>query len=481
MPVVSTRTSARYQRPRASHAWWACRVPEMADATKSDRRWWDEPFRSLVNGQRVIVASPTVQLGLAAARDLEQFGAKVMVYALSDGPAPDDVLVFTVDEPPGDEPGAAAAHWLRHTENPSEAACLAFDQFDPDGAAIVFRLIATVEPTHLAGRRVVASRPPEWVDLEDKTKIDAFWDRHGVTRKPYAVVPLDDAPNVSATVDEGFGTVWVADARDGLNGGAEMTRWVRDADDAAAVEDSLRPVCDLVRVMPFIEGVPCSVHGIVTPDGVAVLRPVEMIVLRQGTRFRYLGASTYWDPDETIREQMRSTARRVGEALASDVDFRGAFTLDGVVDRAGFWPTELNPRVGGGLQALTNVQDAPPLLAFELLVAGVDIGLTAAELEAEMLPLADANRSARLQVIDRPTTHRTGAATWSGAEWSWSEDDQVTHADVTSIDAGVFAPIRVGAVELGASAAPLAEAFARFCDRELGTSVGDLIPAPDTL
>jgi hypothetical protein len=451
----------------------------MADSAKSDRRWWDEPFRSLVDGRRVIVAAATVQTGLAAARDLEQFGATVMVYALSGGPAPDDVFVFTVDEPMGDEPRALEAHWLRHIEHPSEAARLAFDQFDSEGAAIVFRMLGA-EPTHLAGRRVVARRPPEWVALEDKTNIDAFWDRHGVRRKPCAVVPLDDAPSVTATIDEGFGTVWVADARDGLNGGAEMTRWVRNADDVAAVEDALRPVCDTVRVMPFIEGVPCSVHGIVTPDGVAVLRPVEMIVLRQGTRFRYLGASTYWDPDDTIREEMRTTARRVGEALASDVDFRGAFTLDGVVNRAGFWPTELNPRIGGGLQALTNVQNAPPILAFELLVAGTDIGLTAAELEAEMLPIADANRSARLQLFDRPTTHRTGAAVWSGAEWSWSQDDQVAHADVTSVDVGVIAPIRVGAIELGASAATLAAAFARFCDRELGTSVGDLIPAPDT-
>lgn len=174
-------------------------------------------------------------------------------------------------------------------------------------------------------------------------------------------------------------------------------------------------------------------------------------------------------------------ARRVGAALAAEVGFRGAFTLDGVVDRDGFWPTELNPRVGGGLQALTNVENAPPILAFELLVAGVDIGVTAAELEAEMLPLADANRSARLQVFDRPTNHRTGPAVWSGAEWSWGEDDQVVHADVTSVDVGVIAPVRPGAIELGGSAAPLAAAFARFCDQELGTSVGNLAPAPDTL
>ena len=51
-----------------------------------------------------------------------------------------------------------------------------------------------------------------------------------------------------------------------------------------------------VRVMPFLEGVPCSVHGIVLPDGTAALRPVELVTLRRGTDLVYAGCATFWDP-----------------------------------------------------------------------------------------------------------------------------------------------------------------------------------------
>ena len=38
--------------------------------------------------------------------------------------------------------------------------------------------------------------------------------------------------------------------------------------------------CDRVRVLPFLDGVPCSIHGIVLPEGTAVFRPVEIAILR---------------------------------------------------------------------------------------------------------------------------------------------------------------------------------------------------------
>ena len=31
--------------------------------------------------------------------------------------------------------------------------------------------------------------------------------------------------------------------------------------------------CDRVRVMPFLDGVPCSIHGLVLPDGTAAVPP----------------------------------------------------------------------------------------------------------------------------------------------------------------------------------------------------------------
>ena len=97
--------------------------------------------------------------------------------------------------------------------------------------------------------------------------------------------------------------VWSGDARDGFNGGGDFVRRVLTDDDARAALAFFGPRCDRVRVMPFLDGVPCSIHGFVLPDGTAVLRPVELAILR-GTdrRFVYGGLGTTWDPpDRTVR------------------------------------------------------------------------------------------------------------------------------------------------------------------------------------
>ena len=65
------------------------------------------------------------------------------------------------------------------------------------------------------------------------------------------------------------------------------------------------PRCDRVRVMPFLDGVPCSIHGFVLPDGTAALRPVEIATLRE--RDRAAGSCTAgcrrcWDPPADDRE-----------------------------------------------------------------------------------------------------------------------------------------------------------------------------------
>jgi hypothetical protein len=133
--------------------------------------------------------------------------------------------------------------------------------------------------------------------------------------------------------------------------------------------------------MPFLDGIPCSIHGIVLPDGVAVFRPVEMVTLRRGREFVYAGCATYWDPPDEVREQMRSIARSRSTA-------RRRRRLPRCVhrgrcgDRRGFWPTELNPRFGAGLNAIARASGAPILLVNDLVVGGHDLGRPAAEIEA---------------------------------------------------------------------------------------------------
>lgn len=73
-------------------------------------------------------------------------------------------------------------------------------------------------------------------------------------------------------------------------------RWVRTAEQAAEAATFFALRCDQVRVMPFLEGIPCSIHGIVLPDGVLAVRPCEMVVLRRPgeATFHYAQAATFW-------------------------------------------------------------------------------------------------------------------------------------------------------------------------------------------
>ena len=326
--------------------------------------WWRRPLGALVSGRRVIVVGGPAAAWTSHVAALRDLGATdVLVVAtesLGAGPQP-QATVAVVDVPGDDTDAMVRLHAvLDILAAPPPAIVDAVEAFDPDGTAVVFGTFLTETP-ELVGRPLVAHRRPEWVALEDKTIVDALLDRAGVTRASSTVVPVGDASEVWRALDRGNGTVWAADARDGYHGGAARTRWVTDDDEAAAATADLSPWCDTVRVMPFLEGIATSVHGIVLPDGVVALRPVELVTLRRGHELRYSGCATFWDPPAAVREEMRDAARRVGALLQREFDFRGAFTLDGVAMTDGFRPTELNPRFGAGLGMIASGLDGLPL------------------------------------------------------------------------------------------------------------------------
>lgn len=196
-----------------------------------------------------------------------------------------------------------------------------------------------------------------------------------------------------------------------MNGGGDRVRWVVSDDDAQAALTMLLPVSARIRVQPFLEGVPCSIHGFVLPDGVAVFRPVELVVLRSMSprRFLYSGISTCWDPSPPDRDEMRELAPRVGRHLQLQYDYRGGFSVDGVLTIDGFRPTELNSRFSGGLSTIAKgVPELPLDLIQMATIRGVDMGVTAGQLEELLLPTADASRyGSAYHVITEPRPSET--------------------------------------------------------------------------
>ena len=225
---------------------------------------------------------------------------------------------------------------------------------------------------------------------------DAVWDAAGVERAPYRIVDLaDDAALDAATAELGseLGAVWSGDARDGFNGGGDFVRWVRDDRDRAAAAAFFRPRCDRVRVMPFLEGVPCSIHGFVLPDGTAALRPVEIVTLRDpaARTMAYRRAGQHLGP---AAGRPRGDARRRpsrGRAPAARRTATAARSAS----------TACSPPTGSGPPSSTPGCRPAPRRSREVdrrfftflqaaLVAGIDTGLTAADVEA-LVPAMDAD------------------------------------------------------------------------------------------
>lgn len=361
----------------------------------------------------------------------------------------------------------------------------AVNAWDPNGTAQTLHTDPLAEPRPVAGRRAYAARPAAWTALEDKVAIDDFWDEVGVPRAPSRVVPAEYKAlrTAAGALDRGHGTVWAPDAREGANAGAVALRWVRPGDDGRAAATDLARMADRVRVMPFLEGIPASIHGVVFPDAVVAFRPVEMLVLRPaaGDRLFYAGCSTWFDPNLKDRETMRELARRVGVALRERVGFRGSFGIDGVLAEEGFLPTELNPRLGAGVGTLAGALGDLPLILLCLAIAeGERLDYRPDLLERAVVDTADNHRVCG----GGRTTERTLTETGTFDLVAGGDDYREAEASEDPEATLLFGPGPIGGFlrftlnpernEPGPPSAPQAARAFRLADRLLGTDFGEL-------
>jgi hypothetical protein len=277
--------------------------------------------------------------------------------------------------------------------------------------------------------------------------------------------------------------VWAGDSRDGAHGGADLTRWVRNEHDVDAVVELIASRCDRARVMPFLEGVPCSIHGVVALDGVAALRPCEMLVLRDDSpgHFSFVGVGTAWDPGESDRTDMRNIARTVGVLLRDRYGFLGTYTVDGILTEDGFVPTELNPRVGGALALMgAAIPEAGLVMHTQFLAHDIDTGVRVADFEELLVAAADEHRQLQASVFveqlveprDQPIVlDAAGGARLAGP----GEDHHgvLRSALVNSYArSGVVLDIDDVHLPIGPSSAPMVAACLNLADTTLGVPLG---------
>lgn len=360
------------------------------------------------------------------------------------------------------------------------------DGFDPDHTAIVLGDFLNENAT-LGGRRFLFHRRPAWLALDDKTQIDALWDRTGITRAPSIVVGATTTAVEEAfgQFDQGSGVVIAIDSADGWTGGGAGVRWILRTDQVERALTDWQGSGRHVRVMPFLEGIPSSIHGIVFADDVIALRPMEMVVLRQTDGgFFYAGCASYFDPPEQHRESMRTLAKVVGTKLGEEVGFRGAFTVDGVLTADGFRPTELNPRNGAGLVAMARAFDQPALLIIDCISSGLELDWRPVDLERELLSAFDARRAGGTW----RSFHNIEAEVPASAMLTINESliqltDDPTAADLTFTSSvsnqtllirATYSRIRT---PVGLPTAPLAAAFWNWADTTFNLGIGPLVPA----
>lgn len=445
-------------------------------------------LRAVYGGRSWLVASEVLQGGAGTVRRLLQLGAApCFVAAAREGtgdPPPPGTQWRVLGLAPLPMMEAIQASEAALRALPDEVTA-AIDAWDPERSARVIGAIFS-DGRPVAGRAFFGARPRAWQLLEDKTTVDALWDEVGVRREPSVVVEvaLPALLEASRRMDRGAGTVWAGDATAGVHGGATYTCWVRSDADAVRASEHLASRCATARVMPFVDGIPCSVHGLVFPDHVVVLRPAELLTLRRPgarTGFLYARAATFWDPPAVERERMRQLARRVGEHLRAKVGYRGAFTVDGVMSRHGFVPTELNPRVGAALGMMV------PGVAFsflhDALVEGLPLDVDPRGLESELLALADARRSAAIGVMfDRPFNDNVSEnLVWHDAGWAPAEAGREPDATllVGPGASGGYASLSLSPARtpMGPSVAPRAAALVAYLDKTYASGIGAVEPA----
>jgi hypothetical protein len=418
-------------------------------------------------------------------------GCPILVVATTRGagPVPPDGHCEVVEVPPPSTASMTAelrAHDRLAHHLPDEARA-AVDAFDPERRGVWYTspFVTTDEP--IDGRPVTGGRPASFAALEDKMLAEAIWDAAGVEHAPYRLVDVADDGALDAATTElsgPMGAVWVGDAREGFNGGGNFVRWVQDQDDRAEATAFFLPRCDRVRVMPFLEGVPCSIHGFVLPDGTAALRPVEIVVLRgRATRtFHYSGLGTTWDPPPADREVMRDAVRRVGAHLQRHHGYRGAFGIDGVLTAEGFRPTELNSRMSAGASTVGEVDRRFFTFLQAALVAGVETGLTAADVEGLVVEM-DAHRTGKVVCVgEGPTVDKEDSypLAWDGTSFSRAREETGNVFSIGATPSGLFAKVDpCTALVPGHRLAPVNAALLSYVDATYGTGFGAVEPAPD--
>ena len=337
-----------------------------------------------------------------------------------------------------------------------------------------------------AGRKAYAARLRlDWAALEDKVRIDAFWDAVGVRRAPSRIVAADhDAlksrPARWTGVLERSGrpmperaptaAVWACGGCDTAttagNPSCRCAGW-RTRSGSCLSSKAFRQAS---TVSCFPTRSPCS-----GPSRWSCLRPIA------GDRLRYAGCATAFDPLPDDRKAMRDLAlpcRR--QHSATRWANRGPFGIDGILADEGYLPTELNARAGAALGPLAQGVGLPLTPLCLAVIEGERLDYRPDLLEQAILRSAGCPSYLRGLVGHRQGVRRepdAGCRAGRRRVPKRADREKSPHGTVqvgpSSVGGFLRFTLRPERVERGLSAAPEVVRAFRFTDRALGTDFGE--------
>jgi hypothetical protein len=218
-------------------------------------------------------------------------------------------------------------------------------------------------------------------------------------------------------------------------------------------------------------------------------RPMELLIYRDraAQRIVYAKAGSRWDPDSADRDTMRSIARRIGDELHRRAAYRGVFTVDGILSKDGFVPTEVNTRFGGALPITISADAGEPInlvLLNMLAIEGLIDDLDAIQLERWITNSLDAHRYATgmFQTAGAPIDDRsmTIARDRDGELVEVDQSDGERLANITwgaRGNGGLMFVRSSRPMASGPPSAPEILELARLADREWTVGLPSLEPA----
>jgi hypothetical protein len=286
-------------------------------------------------------------------RDVVIIGGSV---AISDALIQSGADTVTRIEVPVDR-SLPVAEYMRQVDailaSPSSVLARSLDAIDPKGQALIYAGSFTRQQV-CCGRRIIGSRRAKWFDAENKeSQVRYTTKQAGLQQTWIAANSPEEMIRITKTWCASSPTVVSGAPRRFLAMGASHTFLFSGPLSPDVGEGIIRQMCNScrgIRLSRFTEGIPATFYGFVAAGHLFNIGPVEALsyVEKGSLRIAATGIQVPCQINSAMRKNAAIAIKSTIDALITDVDYKGAFGVDGVLTHKEYVIHEINPRICAG-------------------------------------------------------------------------------------------------------------------------------------